>query len=66
MGDQKSAFFHLQNATSVIDETWPKVGEYGLSSYGIGQYAGKIFNLLDNPLNHLKNNRIKKTKGFRA
>ena len=31
---------YLQNATSNFDETWSKVEEYG-----IGLYAGKIFDL---------------------
>ena len=42
---QKSVFLpYLQNAALAIDETWPKVGEYGLS-YGIGVYAGKILDM---------------------
>ena len=36
---------YLQNATSDFDENLPKVGEYGLSSYGIGLYAGKTLDL---------------------
>ena len=36
---------YLQNATSEFNETWPKVGGYGLSSYGIGLYAGKILDV---------------------
>ena len=36
---------YLQNATSDFDETWSKVGEYGLSSYGIGLYARKSLDL---------------------
>ena len=36
---------YFQNATSEFDETWPKVGEYGLASYGIGLYAWKILDL---------------------
>ena len=43
---QKSTFFpYVKNATSDFDETCPKVGEYGLSSYGKGLYAGKILDL---------------------
>ena len=43
---QKSAFPpYLQNATSEFGETWPKVGEYGLSSYGKGLYGRKILDL---------------------
>ena len=43
---QKSPFLsYLPNATSDFDETWPKVEGYGLSSYGIGLYAGKILDL---------------------
>ena len=36
---------YFQNATSEFDETWPKVRGYGLSSYGIILYAGKILDL---------------------
>ena len=35
----------LPNDTLDFDETWPKVWEYGLSSYDIGLYAGKILDL---------------------
>ena len=43
---QKSTFLvYLENATSDFDEIWPKVAGYGLSSYGIGLYAGKILDL---------------------
>ena len=33
------------NGPSDFDAIWPKVGEYGLSSYGIEMYAGKILDL---------------------
>ena len=36
---------YFQTATSDFDETWPKVAGYGLSSYGIGLYPGKILDL---------------------
>ena len=43
---QKSPFFtYFPNATSDFDETWLKVGEYGLSSYDIGLYVGKTLGL---------------------
>ena len=45
MGQNRHFLSYLQNATSEFDETWPKVGEYGLSSYGIGLYAWKILDL---------------------
>ena len=59
---QESPFLpYLQNATSNVDETWPKVGKYGLSLYDIGMYAGKTG---DNPLNPLENNGLRKLNIF--
>ena len=45
MGQKSTFFTSLPNVTSDFDETRLEVGEYGLSSYGIGLYARKIINL---------------------
>ena len=62
---QKSAFLpYLQNATSDFDESWPKVGEYGLSLNGIGLYAGKILDLEIIHLIPWRTIKLRKLKAF--